>query len=408
MAGLDARVSVARDAAPPTSPPGGVTAWFRLRRAATVVAAAVVLIFLFQALRRAHRPDGNDFTSYLLSARALLEGTDPYATGSRFSYLYPLTLAFFLLPLLAVPYSLAVVVWFALNVLAIADIVRLSLRAAGVSSATAGSWGAAAAVLAAWVEPIQNDLLNGQVNIIVVALVLRFLCAEISGTTRAGPIALGAAIALKIVPVVLLGFLVVRRRFRAAALAALCAVSLMALPALLFYGGEAGELYARYFRTVLVGNVEHPLEFPATFSIAGAVTRWITPSIERLQLNLFSAAAVFAVVLAADAIASRARHPARDFLMGCAYLLAVLLAIPVSEIHHFMLAMPAALVLAGESSGSGLRRLSRDPFAIATGATLALVFASRFDKTGPGYFVSASLLFGLALFAAGRRRAGVP
>ena len=61
------------------------------------------VVLLFQAFRMAYRDEGYDFTSYLLVARALRDGGNPYQVAMPFPYLYPLFLAFALMPLTFVP-----------------------------------------------------------------------------------------------------------------------------------------------------------------------------------------------------------------------------------------------------------------------------------------------------------------
>src|SRR5262245_48455862 len=86
------------------------------RRAAILVHVlllGLLVVFLGQTYTRAHRSYGYDFASYLASASALVDGGDPYHTASRFPYIYPLFLAFVLVPLTKVPYDVAVALWFA-------------------------------------------------------------------------------------------------------------------------------------------------------------------------------------------------------------------------------------------------------------------------------------------------------
>ncbi|MGB4850876.1 MAG: hypothetical protein WBQ38_01050, partial [Ignavibacteria bacterium] len=62
------------------------------------------------------RAGNNDFTSYMLSSKALLENTNPYNNGSPFPYVYPLTLAFILIPFTLLPDIPLQILWFILNV----------------------------------------------------------------------------------------------------------------------------------------------------------------------------------------------------------------------------------------------------------------------------------------------------
>src|SRR2546425_135045 len=87
----------------------------RLHKALRVLLLILAVVFLAQTHRKAARPGGYDFTSYLQSAQALAAGADPYHTGTPFPYIYPLFLAFLLVPLTYVPSAVAVTLWFALG-----------------------------------------------------------------------------------------------------------------------------------------------------------------------------------------------------------------------------------------------------------------------------------------------------
>ena len=87
--------------------------------AAAIVATAVLGA---QTWHKAFRPGGNDLTSYLLSARALWDGQSPYGLETPFPYIYPLFLAFAIVPLAILPYGAAVIGWFAASVAALGAI----------------------------------------------------------------------------------------------------------------------------------------------------------------------------------------------------------------------------------------------------------------------------------------------
>jgi hypothetical protein len=77
-------------------------------RAASITAGLVLLgltaVALRQPIGRAYRQVGNDLTAHLLSAQALLDGTDPYRIPVPQGYLpYPLTLATVLIPFVWLP-----------------------------------------------------------------------------------------------------------------------------------------------------------------------------------------------------------------------------------------------------------------------------------------------------------------
>src|SRR5580692_2596624 len=87
---------------------------------AMVVGGTVLLILLLQTLNRAGRPQGNDFTSYLLAADAFWHGRNPFLEVIPFPYIYPLTFCVLLYPFRFLPNDLAVVIWFLISVFSMA------------------------------------------------------------------------------------------------------------------------------------------------------------------------------------------------------------------------------------------------------------------------------------------------
>jgi hypothetical protein len=300
------------------------------------MAAAVLLIAILaaQTWSKAHRPDGNDLTSYLLSARALGEGRSPYGLDTPFPYVYPMLLAFLLLPWLALPYGVAVLLWFALSVAALVLVLELT---------SDGEPRAMAATVAVTFAAIQNTLLNGQVNFFVVLCCVLAIAAARKDRDAPAGAWLGAGIALKLMPALLGLFLLVRGRARAIAVGAAVAFVLSILPAVML-GRDAWGAYAEYAREFLLPTLrESPLarQDPLVFSVPGVVHRWIAAAPPR-WVDVSIALAVVGVVAATDI--RRWRPAGHDLAAGAAYLLAIVLVSPKSEVHHLAFVIPAAAV----------------------------------------------------------------
>ena len=231
--------------------------------AAAALVATVVLGA--QTWHKAFRADGNDLTSYLLSARALWDGQSPYGLETPFPYLYPLFLAFAIGPLTLLPYGAAVIAWFAASVAALGIVLKRWSHGSKLAMA--------AAVLVTF-NIIQNNLLNGQVNFLVVLCCLLAVAAAgppqgghyVLAVGAAGPpqgghsvglatprrrelVAgawLGVGIAVKLMPALLVVYFLVRRRFLATLVALVSAVALALLPSVLLIdaGVESGFLTA--------------------------------------------------------------------------------------------------------------------------------------------------------------------
>ena len=92
-----------------------ITSKQNYRKGIVVLTIVVGTILLIQTFHKAYRVQGYDFTSYLLSAEALLQQKNPYTLDTVFPYIYPLFLAFTLIPLSVIPYGAANLIWFVLN-----------------------------------------------------------------------------------------------------------------------------------------------------------------------------------------------------------------------------------------------------------------------------------------------------
>ena len=200
----------------------------------------------------------------------------------------------------------------------------------------------AAAVL--WTEPVLRTIYLGQVNLVLMALIIWDLGQP--GTRRSGAsrwwkgAGVGVAAGIKLVPLIFIPYLLLTRKFRAAAVAcaafaATAAAGFVLVPAdsarwwlggLFFNGGRTGFVgwggnqSLRALLTRLAG------------SVAGAEPLW-------LALALVTAVAG----LACAALLDRAGHPLPG-LLACA--LTGLLVSPISWDHHWVWIVPGVAVAA--------------------------------------------------------------
>ena len=205
-------------------------------------------------LGKAYRSEGNDFSAYLLAAEALWAGGNPYQLEMVFPYIYPLTLATIIIPLAVVPYWFAITIWFVIGVVSLSAFVLVVIRT-GASYLNQRS----VAELVPWLgvlyllllEPIQANFLNEQANLLSLGLLALFLFGYARGSSSLTALGLAAAVAIKLVPAVLLFFLIVERRIVMAGLVAFITVMLMLAPAVVA-GAQVADLYADYVNQFLV------------------------------------------------------------------------------------------------------------------------------------------------------------
>lgn len=378
---------------------GSVPEFYQVPRARRVIAWAwlilVCALLASQTIARAERPGGIDLTSYLLSAGALVRGASPYGVATPFPYLYPPTLAFLLIPLTLLPRVAAVCLWFALGALCAIWSVRSTLIAARPELERRPDDTAVfvALFLTFFFTVVQSNLRNGQVNFLVLALCVLAALKGPPHVHNAGPntgsanlsgerhraslfgersaIAWSLAIAVKIVPLALAPYFLLRRRWIWLLGAAGCLMILLVLPAVLV-GWRIVDMYEEYWRVFLGSSFTRAQ--PLDFSLAGAIAS---------SLGVAAAPAIrFAVAIAvmtAIAWLDLRRTHRRDTEAFAAYLLAIPLVSPQSEVHHLAFAFPAAVVAAsgwrhGATRGAAFRAacvIAAACYLLATIATVA-------------------------------------
>jgi hypothetical protein len=157
----------------------------------------------------------NDFHSYWYAGQLLAEGSSPYdldalrALAARYGdafmvgtgFSYPLPFAIAMLPFSALPFDVAVVLFDAISLAAYAGAVTAWLgRFHSVAPAGRMRW---AALLAGVFPPVVGSVLNGQANLLVVALLAvgaSLVLAPSSVRASSGGFLIGLAAVVKLVP----------------------------------------------------------------------------------------------------------------------------------------------------------------------------------------------------------------
>jgi hypothetical protein len=352
---------------------------------------------ILQALAATCEGDGNDLGSYCLSSRALMQGGNPYDSGSPFPYIYPLFLLLLLSPLAVLPCSATALIW------ALGGLASLVAALVVINRNAAIRLPAALLVVLGLVyfDVIQNNVVNGQVNFLVL-----FLCAAgflFSRRERDLPAAMafGAAAAIKLTPLIMLCFLAARRRWLAAG-AMLGFFLLFCLLPGLVPGVDIAHLYGEYGRGFLAEKLTDGTVPPShvDFSLAGILTRvgWnVNPLGPMVFLFLIPGAFLLwdALALRRNSSPGSRRHDLRAFTL---YLLAPLFVVPMSEIHHLAFALPAYVCLFGEAVSSG----RKSHWILPTAALAVYLIGSIAWREGPFYFLSLALLV-LGIILADRR-----
>ena len=291
-------------------------------------------------------------------------------------FTYPPFAALLFTALTIPPLPVLVKAWVAVNVLALIAAIWFTLGALpqfgpdgpGLARPTRAARTGATLLLAAvmfWSEPVQRTLYLGQIELVLMALILWDACQPDRRWWKGAGIGLAAGI--KLVPLIFIPYLLLTRRFRQAVVAAgtfavTVGLGLCVLPAdsrRWWLGG----VFARDSRTGFVG-------WEGNQSLSAVVTRFAGSVAAGHGPWLALAASTVIAGLAAAAIITRSGYPLAGVLT-CA--LTGLLASPISWDHHWVWVVPGVAALAGYAAD---RRAAGRSALLAVAALVTGLFAA--------------------------------
>jgi alpha-1,2-mannosyltransferase len=284
-----------------------------------------------------------DLSIYTAGGGAVLHGVPLYqlrfAFGLRFTY--PPFAALLFVPLHWLPVTAGQVLLSAATVLALPVTSYLALRLppvpAWIRRDRAAQLALAFSAAAIWLEPERTNLKYGQINVLLVLLVLVDLVSIERDQHRGLRGALiGIAAGIKLTPAIFAVYLLATRRYREAATAAIAFAVTVAAAFALVPGDAAQYWDLSFLDPAHVGRIQNV----ANQSLLGALARVLhTLSVGSVWLPVAAATGVAGIALAARA--GRSGHAAQAFAL-CA--VTSLLVSPISWSHHWVLAVPALLV----------------------------------------------------------------
>jgi alpha-1,2-mannosyltransferase len=361
------------------------------RMPALALFSFVLVVCLLSGLEVIFHGNDTDFLSFYAAARAATADIDFYdqarleglvarhGWGERvYPYLYPPFLAHALRPLAMLELVPAQRIWLAANVVAFAASVSVLLLSAQhawravTPRRRPSSWLllTLAAVLV-WALPLRSNLLFGQVNPLVLVCLSLAVRAQLLGRSALAGIWLAPAIMIKLTPAVLLLFFLLRRDHRAL-LACTAGLVVMAAASLGLGAADDWLSFLRHAPARTYG-ADIPGLFPAAtvwnFAPAGWLARLLPEHaawVARLSFMIVAAACLITTRLATGA-----RSAANDGLALAALFPVLLLASPLTYLHHVVYVMPALVIWL-------LRAWSEDRRALF-GATLLAAFIAGTD-----------------------------
>lgn len=306
------------------------------------LSAAVFAVAVALLAARARVSSMMDLGVYRDGVLALLHGKDVYATGfgpgHRYAYTYPPASLLAFLPLAAVGFQVARVVMLCLSLaaLVVAADAMLARTRLGRTQRWAAALGLSGAALA--LEPVRETFFLGQVNLLLLALVLPDVLAERTRLPRG--VLVGVATAIKLTPGIFIVYLALTGRRRAAGTAVATAAGATAVTFVV----APGQSWRYWTHDVLDPERPGNAHYVANQSLRGVLAR--TLGIEHPTALLWLAPAALAAC-GGLYLAVRA-HRRGDLLLGVGLCgVAGLLFSPISWNHHWVYALPVGVALFG-------------------------------------------------------------
>jgi alpha-1,2-mannosyltransferase len=309
--------------------------------AALCAASLALLLSVFQTFFR-HPWSMLDLRIYMWGGEQVRHLEDPYLptylhSGLHFTYTPVAAGLFAALAVISVPIAKVLVI-----VASVASLVGALWLTWGALGYGRSAWRISATLLSAavalWLEPVRQTLSFGQINLILMLIILADLCLP-DGRWWKG-VGVGLAAGIKLTPLIFIPYLVLTRRYRAAGVATAIfgltiAISLVALPA----AAEDYWLDGLFLNASRLG----PVRFISNQSVNGALLRLFGSTAAEQPYRLVTEAAVGITGLLLAAWVSRRGEEMAGILI-CA--LTGLLISPVSWSHHWVWVAPALVVLA--------------------------------------------------------------
>jgi alpha-1,2-mannosyltransferase len=328
-----------------------------VRTARLVLAAALGLHLVTIAIWTKALTELLDLGVYRAGGHAILTGAPLYdhIVFQTLNFTYPPFAAIAFTPLALIPFGPLKILFSALNVVALALVIRLCLR----KLSQRDDWPTVVVLTGVlfWLEPVRSTIVVGQINLLLMLLLLWDLTRPASSWQGVG---VGLATGIKLIPGLFIGYLLITRRFRAAGVASAVFAGTIALGFVI-----APASAAHYWRdTFLNANRIGKVAEAGNQSLAGVLARLAAPAPHSPALWLAGALLAGAAGLAAAWLADRR---GRELLAVTICGLTSCVVSPFSWNHHWVWFVPCVLLLPRLAASAALVLLTLDyPVALST------------------------------------------
>lgn len=303
-----------------------------------VVGLACVSLAGYLVVRALVDPGMIDFAIYRIEGDAVRHGIDLYShldTPQNFQATYPPFAAILFVPISLIPWLAGQVLANVVNLALIGLVSWQSCRLVGVPNDRLPDTALALAAVSIWAEPVYTTLGNGQINLVLLALVLAdFLRPE---SSRWRGVGIGIATGIKVTPGLFVIYLLFTRRFRMAATAIVSFLMTVAVSAAVVPSDTWRFWTKILFDTSRVGQLANS----TNQSMHGLLAR------ASRSVDLGSGWALLAglVALAALAVAVFAYRRLGDAWGLPVAAVAGLLGSPIAWTHHWVWCVPITVLL---------------------------------------------------------------
>ncbi|VXB08209.1 Alpha-1,2-mannosyltransferase [Aeromicrobium sp. 9AM] len=303
------------------------TAW-------SIAAVSVVCYLIFQVIPSP--PTFHDMAVYRAEGMAMRQGLGLYGAlpGVHGLATYPPFAAILFVPTTVLPLSMLGPMSLAFNLALLIPVAHLSLRLTGASGHRLNAGTAMVIAAALWCEPIQATLGFGQINLLLLTLILADF--TVLRDTRWAGVGIGLATGLKITPAIFGIYLMITGR-RRAGLTTIATTTATLVVSAIVATRDTWDFWTRYlFDDRRVGRPENV----SNQTIRGWLVRaFQTRELQGWQLVLLATIVLVLLVLGMS-IALRAQRRGDELGGLLATACTALLISPISWSHHWVWCAP--------------------------------------------------------------------
>ncbi len=313
-----------------------------LKTIISAIAALIIVLLLVQTFHRSSRDIGNDLTCYLIASKIFFSGNNPYQIDSIFPYIYPQFFNIIIYPFTIIPYWIAVLIWFTLGVFALFFSVRFFLKNLDkkISNKNIISYFSIITILLFAI--LQDNFLNGQVNILVLFFLILFLNFSSQNKVFLSSLFLAFAISIKITPVIFLAYLLIQKKYKIFVLTILLSITFIIILPYFFTGNNSLKYYEYYLSTFILHratNFNQELQH-----IGFSLTALLGNFFPKLAIVISLTVIMFFNILF-QIKKSTLPINFKNSLLFSLFLISILLISPMSEGHHLIFVLPSIIFL---------------------------------------------------------------